>query len=63
MIGNAGSGYTSAPTYSFPGAGLGTGASPTTTFGAGASATAVIGTGASASISSVYTNAKRMRFT
>lgn len=62
-ITNAGTGYTSAPTLSFPGAGSGTGASATATLGTGASATAVIGTGASASISGVYTNAKRMRFT
>ena len=61
-IGNAGSGYTSAPTLSFPGAG-GTGASATATLGTGASATAVIGTAASASVSGVYTNGKRMRFT
>ena len=60
---DAGTGYTSAPTLSFPGAGAGTGASATATLGTGASATAVIGLGASASISGVFTNAKRMRFT
>jgi hypothetical protein len=62
VIGNAGTGYTSAPTLSFPGAGAGTGASATATLGTGASATAVIGSGASASIGGVFTNAKRMRF-
>jgi hypothetical protein len=63
VIGNTGTGYTSAPTLSFPGAGAGTGASATATLGTGASATAVIGSGASASIGGVFTNAKRMRFT
>ena len=62
-ITNAGTGYTSAPTLSFPGAGSGTGASATATLGTGASANAVIGTGASASINGVFTNSKRMRFT
>jgi len=62
-ITNAGTGYTSAPTLSFPGAGSGTGASATATLGTGASANAVIGTGASASINGIYTNGKRMRFT
>ena len=61
-ITNAGTGYTSAPTLSFPGAGAGTGASATATLGTGASATAVIGTGASASVSGIFTNSKRMRF-
>jgi hypothetical protein len=60
---DAGTGYTSAPTLSFPGAGAGTGASATATLGTGASATAVVGLGASASISGAFTNAKRMRFT
>jgi hypothetical protein len=60
-ITNAGTGYTSAPTLSFPNAG-GTGASATATLGTGASATAVVGTGASAYVSGVYTNSKRMRF-
>ena len=63
VIGNAGTGYTSAPTLSFPGAGSGTGASATATLGTGASVTAVVGLGASASISGAYTNGKRMRFT
>ena len=54
-------GYTSAPTLSFPGTGAG--ASATATLGTGASVTAVVGLGASASISGAYTNAKRMRFT
>ena len=61
-ITNAGTGYTSAPTLSFPGAGSGTGASATATLGTGASAIAVIGTGASASVSGFFTNSKRMRF-
>ena len=60
---DAGTGYTSAPTLSFTGAGAGTGASATATLGTGASVTAVIGLGASASISGAYTNGKRMRFT
>ncbi len=60
IIGNASSGYTSAPTLSFPGAGSGTGASATAMLGTGASATAVIGTGASASINGAFTHAKRM---
>jgi hypothetical protein len=59
---NAGTGYTSAPTLSFPGAGAGTGASATATIGSGASALAVCGTGASASVSGIFTNSKRMRF-
>jgi hypothetical protein len=59
---NAGTGYTSAPTLSFPGAGAGVNASATATLGTGASATAVIGTGASASVSGIFTNSKRMRF-
>jgi hypothetical protein len=62
-ITTAGTGYTSAPTLSFPGAGAGTGASATATLGTGASANAVIGSGASASIGGIFTNAKRMRFT
>ena len=61
-ITNAGTGYTSAPTLSFSGAGAGVNASATATLGTGASATAVIGTGASASISGIFTNSKRMRF-
>ena len=61
-ITNAGTGYTSAPTLSFPGAGAGVNASATATLGTGASATAVIGTGASASVSGIFTNSKRMRF-
>jgi hypothetical protein len=61
-ITNAGTGYTSAPTLSFPGAGAGTGASATATLGTGASATAVVGTGASASVSGFFTNSKLMRF-
>ena len=60
-ITNAGTGYTSAPTLSFPGAGAGVNASATATLGTGASATAVIGTGASASVSGIFTNSKRMR--
>ena len=63
VIGNAGTGYTSAPTLSFPGAGAGTGASAIATLGTGASVTAVIGSGATASIGGVVTNAKRLRFT
>ena len=62
-ITNAGTGYTSAPTFSFANAPFGgTGASATATLGTGASATAVVGTGASASISGIFTNGKRMRF-
>ena len=61
-ITNAGTGYTSAPTLSCPGAGAGVNASATATLGTGASATAVIGTGASASVSGIFTNSKRMRF-
>ena len=61
-ITNAGTGYTSAPTLSFSGAGAGVNASATATLGTGASATAVIGTGASASVSGIFTNSKRMRF-
>ena len=59
---NAGTGYTSAPTFSFANAPGGTGASATATLGTGASATAVVGTGASASIAGIFTNGKRMRF-
>ncbi len=59
VIGNAGTGYTSAPTLNFPGAGAGTGASAIATLGTGASVTAVIGSGATASIGGVVTNAKR----
>jgi hypothetical protein len=62
VIGNAGTGYTSAPTLSFDGAGPGTGASATATLGTGASATAVIGKGASISLSGIFTNSKRLRF-
>ena len=62
VIGNAGTGYTSAPTLSFDGAGPGTGASATATLGTGASATAVIGTGASIAVNGIFTNSKRMRF-
>ena len=61
-ITNAGTGYTSAPTFNFSSAG-GTGASATATLGTGASVSAVIGTGASASVGGVFTNSKRMRFT
>ena len=59
---DAGTGYTSAPTLSFDGAGPGTGASATATLGTGASATAVIGTGASIAVNGIFTNSKRMRF-
>ena len=59
---NFGTGYTSAPTFSFANAPGGTGASATATLGTGASATAVIGAGASATIGGIYTNSKRMRF-
>ncbi len=48
---DVGTGYTSAPTFSFAHAGSGTGASARATLGTGASASAVIGLGASASIS------------
>ena len=60
---NFGTGYTSAPTFSFANAPGGTGASATATLGTGASATAVVGTGASISFSGIYTNSKRMRYT
>ena len=62
VIGNAGTGYTSAPTLSFPGAGAGINAAATATLGTGASVTAVIGSGASASVSGFFTNSKIMRF-
>jgi hypothetical protein len=61
-ITNAGTGYTSAPTLSFTVAGPGINASATATLGTGASVTAVVGTGASASVSGIFTNSKRMRF-
>jgi len=59
---SAGTGYTSAPTFSFANAPNGTGAGATAVIGTGASATAVIGTGVSAVVGGVYTNSKRMRF-
>ncbi len=61
-IATAGTGYTSAPTLSFPGADTGINAAATATLGTGESVTAVIGNGASASVSGVFTNSKRMRF-
>jgi hypothetical protein len=61
-ITTAGTGYTSAPTLSFPGADTGINAAATATLGTGASVTAVIGTCASASVSGFSTNSKLMRF-